>query len=568
MHERMLVFALREGELLHVRDVATGKACQCVCPACGEPLIAVNQGTKRAPHFRHGAHADCATGYESSLHLAGKEALLRLKTVMLPAFRKRLEVRASDGTLFAETLTYPARTLEADSAWEELWMGRFRPDVVFQVKGVRLLIEVKVTHAVDEAKLEKVRALGISAIELDLSLIGPDALLSQQSFDAFVVSSPGFRQWLFNRKGEMEQAGVIHRLQTKAAAYEPTARRRLAAHRARTEQDQQNRNRTLAPYQQSVRQLREQLAPQLRMLAQLTASPPAAAREYPEPTSRPERYQGPGLPQLFAPVDEQWAFEASPDDWQAGVLDLMFPGADRRETLSLRDLAGALIPQFGQPQFVTDLRSANREAVARCRAVPLLTPDEYRRLPSPSRAIREYMRHLIEIGLVTSKQHYSAGSSIERFRAKGVTVQEAWCAMAKQINKQARRDQQHEERELLSLQQERFRRLAAKPVPEVDPAVAARVREIRASELWLHEVHGGHGCRCSSCHMVMPQQSASCPFCRARAGGQQVLIDLERLAMAPHLLPKSPAVTASLTSVQSLDLSGLVQFMERLDTNR
>jgi len=34
--------------------------------------------------------------------------------------------------------------------------------------------------------------------------------------------------------------------------------------------------------------------------------------------------------------------------------------------------------------------------------------------------------------------------------------------------------------------------------------------------------------------------------------------------MAPHLLPKSPAVTASLNTVQSLDLSGLEPFMERL----
>ena len=123
VHERMLVFALRDGVLLHDRDVPTKKACPCIYPACSEPLIAVSQGKKRAAHFRPEAHADCAAGNETSLHLAGKKVLLRLKIVLLPAFRKRLEVQASDGTVFAETRSYPSRTLGQCTGRKFEWRG-------------------------------------------------------------------------------------------------------------------------------------------------------------------------------------------------------------------------------------------------------------------------------------------------------------------------------------------------------------------------------------------------------------------------------------------------------------
>jgi len=566
VHERMLVFALRDGALQHVRDVPTGKACQCLCPACSEPLIAVNQGTKRAAHFRHEAHADCAYGYETSLHLAGKDALLRLKSVLLPEFRKRLEVQASDGKVFAETIFHPAQMVNADHAWEEVWIegGSFRPDVVFQVKDVRLLIEIKVTHAVDDAKLEKVRARGISAIELDLSLAAPETLLNQESFDAFVVSNPLIRHWLFNRRRTEEEAQIMLRLQAAAAAYEPTAQRILASQRRRAQRDQQSKDRFLEPYRQTVKELREQLAPQLAQLAEHTAAQSREAIEPDQPFPGAERYLAPGLPRLFVPVERDGAFNATRDEWQAYVLDLLFPGADRRAALTLADLLRALRSQFGQPEFVTALSTAHREAEARCKSAPLLTIDEADRLPSAFRAIKDYLHHLVDLGIVTSKQHYFAGTAIRRYHARGLTVGEAWRAMAKQIAQSERREQQRKEQEASDAQQERFRRLEAKPVQEVEPAVAERVLAIRASEVWVHEVHGGHGCRCNACYMVMPQWAGSCPFCRARAGNQRVLIDQERLAMAPHLLPKSPAVTASLNTVQSLDLSGLVPFMERL----
>ena len=35
-----LTYALKNNLLVHISDVERGKNCQCVCPACNEPLIA------------------------------------------------------------------------------------------------------------------------------------------------------------------------------------------------------------------------------------------------------------------------------------------------------------------------------------------------------------------------------------------------------------------------------------------------------------------------------------------------------------------------------------------------
>ena len=48
----VLVFGLCEGKYLHVSEVASGAACDCVCPICGKKLIA-KKGAIRMHHFAH-----------------------------------------------------------------------------------------------------------------------------------------------------------------------------------------------------------------------------------------------------------------------------------------------------------------------------------------------------------------------------------------------------------------------------------------------------------------------------------------------------------------------------------
>ena len=71
-----LTYALDQtGQLVNVDDVPVGNRCGCFCPACKEPLIAKNQGTKRKHHFAHQSGTECEYAVESMLHILAKEKI-------------------------------------------------------------------------------------------------------------------------------------------------------------------------------------------------------------------------------------------------------------------------------------------------------------------------------------------------------------------------------------------------------------------------------------------------------------------------------------------------------------
>lgn len=78
-----LIYALKDGNIVSIDEVPSGKECGCVCPACGDELIA-RKGQKRMHHFAHRSNEDCEYGYESSLHLAAKDILSRSEKMVIP----------------------------------------------------------------------------------------------------------------------------------------------------------------------------------------------------------------------------------------------------------------------------------------------------------------------------------------------------------------------------------------------------------------------------------------------------------------------------------------------------
>ena len=71
-----LTYALNDtGQIVNVDDVPTGIHCNCYCPACNEPLIAKNQGTKRTHHFAHQPGKECNHAVETMLHILAKEKI-------------------------------------------------------------------------------------------------------------------------------------------------------------------------------------------------------------------------------------------------------------------------------------------------------------------------------------------------------------------------------------------------------------------------------------------------------------------------------------------------------------
>lgn len=72
----MLTYAIaKDGHLVYIDKVKTGQKCACTCPACGEALIAKNNGSKRIHHFAHKSGVECEFAHESMLHLLAKERI-------------------------------------------------------------------------------------------------------------------------------------------------------------------------------------------------------------------------------------------------------------------------------------------------------------------------------------------------------------------------------------------------------------------------------------------------------------------------------------------------------------
>ncbi|MBB5053460.1 hypothetical protein HNQ36_003451 [Afipia massiliensis] len=185
-----LVWAIdSNGKMAKISTVANGAKCKCRCPNphCNEYLIA--KTNHQTPHYSHSSNSKCnGGGPETAIHILAKEAIEEHKKLYL------IERRAS----FAgrEVILSKARLVEFDMVVaEHRELERIVPDIYVEKAGRNLLIEIAVTHPCDEMKIEKIRARGVPALEIDLSGLPRNAdrdVITQ----AVIYDAP--RSWLFH----------------------------------------------------------------------------------------------------------------------------------------------------------------------------------------------------------------------------------------------------------------------------------------------------------------------------------------------------------------------------------
>jgi hypothetical protein len=167
--EVQLAYALdRDGAKVHVGALDSkrrGERAPFRCSSCGDALIP-HLGQQRARHFAHKPGTRCALASpETALHFNAKERLLELCRA---AFTGELSVRMHPRCpkcLRPGTLDLAA---QGDAANAEARMGTLVPDVLVRRAGSpSLAFEVRVTHAVSDAKAVKLAAVGIPVIEID-----------------------------------------------------------------------------------------------------------------------------------------------------------------------------------------------------------------------------------------------------------------------------------------------------------------------------------------------------------------------------------------------------------------
>lgn len=185
-----LIYALKDGNIVSIDEVQSGKDCGCVCPACGNKLWA-RKGEQRMHHFAHEPHTHCEYGYESSLHLAAKDILSRAKKMVIPPVYVEFPQSGKP-----KELLYPEKKIDIDYVKLENRFDDIIPDIVVDSGDEHFFIEIYVTHPIDDEKLKKLKEKKISTIEIDLSKEKRD--ISVEELSDILLKASDRKSWKCN----------------------------------------------------------------------------------------------------------------------------------------------------------------------------------------------------------------------------------------------------------------------------------------------------------------------------------------------------------------------------------
>lgn len=235
-------FGLRNNKIIHINDIpadSKGLKANCICPSCYKPLLAI-MGNKQVHHFRH-YEEDCGAALESALHLFAKKVIKKYKKLMLPpksinmeeVINKPLEKsKITSNSYSSNFLNFNLKSIAGDFKDEfsdirrlyqsfsdkqikiinqnliidrkriihfnradlEKSIDNFIPDIFIQ--KFNLAVEIKVTHEVDNIKLEKLSKKNIMAVEVDLSDVSEEIYSDKIKLKDYIIKNIDIKSWL------------------------------------------------------------------------------------------------------------------------------------------------------------------------------------------------------------------------------------------------------------------------------------------------------------------------------------------------------------------------------------
>jgi hypothetical protein len=184
--ETMTFARAANGRMVHIDEAANGLACDCVCLKCGGKLVG-RHGDVRQHHFSHYLAIDGVGCTETALHKAAKEIIQQEKRLALPHQLEGMGLQLGDEVCF-----------ESVSLEHRLGSGEAGSEIVADAYGrgsVDMVIEIAVHHRTGQDKAEKIRRLGLPAVEIDLA----NAVSSLWDWEALrhaVLVDPYRRHWI------------------------------------------------------------------------------------------------------------------------------------------------------------------------------------------------------------------------------------------------------------------------------------------------------------------------------------------------------------------------------------
>ena len=193
MKTQNMIYALRDNQIVHISDVESGINCNCRCSACDEPLIA-RKGSKVMHHFAHKSTKNCEYGYQTSLHLAAKDIISKNMIFSVPELYLSLKM------CNRRELLEPAAVLTVYKVILEKRLDTIIPDILLETNIGKIIVEIYVTHEIDNEKKKKIKSLNIPTIEIDLSKF--DREISPSDLEDTLVNGLDFKNWIYNGKRE------------------------------------------------------------------------------------------------------------------------------------------------------------------------------------------------------------------------------------------------------------------------------------------------------------------------------------------------------------------------------
>lgn len=188
-----MIYALRNDALVHISEVDSGLSCKCTCTACGEMLVA-KKGTKVMHHFAHKSTIECEYGYQTSLHLAAKKIISESKKINLPALYLIFPETGKREFLIEE------KEVQVLSVTLERKIDNIIPDILLETDIGKIIIEIFVTHQIDDEKMRRIKRVGISTIEINLSEFERD--ITDGDLKQILIADNQYKSWIYNEMRE------------------------------------------------------------------------------------------------------------------------------------------------------------------------------------------------------------------------------------------------------------------------------------------------------------------------------------------------------------------------------
>lgn len=151
---------------------------------------------------------------ETILHWLAKDILAQEKRIRLPDLEAIVEVDLPNGHVERRVNSIPGMEVRLGEVTREKRLGCIQPDVLAEVatgsneatplETSPLLIEITVTHGIDEERLSRIRLQNLPTLEINVSLMGGN--VTKDEFIRLLIDEVAGKRWVHHPWLEQEKA--------------------------------------------------------------------------------------------------------------------------------------------------------------------------------------------------------------------------------------------------------------------------------------------------------------------------------------------------------------------------